>query len=108
MSTIFWFEIHRAPSELLLPRKAELARQASRYLWRGWVDFKKNLDHFSSTFFKLKMVISRLESLVHLLKDFYLAGVADLFKLKYKFKNSPAHAANNQGQSLGKPNNVSF
>ena len=38
----------------------------------------------------------------------FLAGVADLFELKYKFKNSPAHAANNQGQSLGKPNNVSF
>ena len=34
-----------------LPRKAELARQVSRYLWRGSVDFKmKNLDHFSSSF----------------------------------------------------------
>ena len=37
---IFYFEIHRAP---------ELARQVSRYIWRGsdtpWI-FKKNLDHF--------------------------------------------------------------
>ena len=28
--------------------------QVSRYLWRGSVDFKKNLDHLSSSFFKLK------------------------------------------------------
>ena len=29
-----YFEIPRWPSELLLPRKAELAWQVSRYLWR--------------------------------------------------------------------------
>ena len=46
-SRIFYFEIERDPSELLLssvkkrPRKAELAWQVSRYLWRGSVDFKK-------------------------------------------------------------------
>jgi hypothetical protein len=28
----FYFEIEQAPSELLLPRKAELAWQVSRYL----------------------------------------------------------------------------
>ena len=32
MSRILYSEIHLAPSELLLPRKVELARQVSRYL----------------------------------------------------------------------------
>ena len=57
---IFYFEIHRAPSELLLPsaknlpRKAELARQVSRYLWRGSVDFKKKSRPFFIIIFKSK------------------------------------------------------
>ena len=34
------FEIPRALSELLLPRKAELAWLVSRYLWRGTWNFK--------------------------------------------------------------------
>ena len=38
------------PVQKNLPRKAELAGQVSRYLWRGSVDFKKSLDHFSSSF----------------------------------------------------------
>ena len=42
------------PVQKNLPRWAELAWQVSRYLWRGSVDFKKNLDHLSSSFSKLK------------------------------------------------------
>ena len=38
-----------------LPRKAELARQVSRYLWRGSVDFKKKKSTpFFIIIFKLK------------------------------------------------------
>ena len=42
------------PVQKNLPRWAELVWQVSRYLWRGSGDFKKNLDHLSSSFFKLK------------------------------------------------------
>ena len=68
----FYFEINRAPSELLLPstkksaRKAEWAGKFAATL-KGLVQFQnKKLDHFSPSFFKPKMVISRSEILVHL------------------------------------------
>ena len=42
------------PVQKNLPRKAELARQVSRYLWRGSVDFKKKSRPFFIIIFKLK------------------------------------------------------
>ena len=74
-----YFEIPRAPSELLLPsavqkslpRKAELAWQVSRYLWRGTWNFKIFfLDHFSPSF-QPRMAISRVKDLFHLWTMFY-------------------------------------
>ena len=53
-SRIFYFEIHRAPSKLLLPSAKKLAWQVSRYLWRGSVDFKKKSRPFFTIIFKLK------------------------------------------------------
>ena len=49
-----YFEIDRAPSELLLPRMTELAWQLSRYLWRGSVNFKINSRPLFTIIFKLK------------------------------------------------------
>ena len=49
-----YFEMDRAPSELLLPRMAELAWQLSRYLWRGSVNFKINSRPLFNIIFKLK------------------------------------------------------
>ena len=50
MSRIFYFEIHRAPSELLLPsaknlpRKAELARHVCRYTVADYRPFTVRLQ----------------------------------------------------------------
>ena len=42
------------PVQKNLPRRAELAWQVSRYLWRGSVDFKKKSRPFFIIIFKLK------------------------------------------------------
>ena len=51
------------------------AWQVSKYLWRGWVNLKDNSRPLFTIIFKskmviLKMVISRLDILVHFLKEF--------------------------------------
>ena len=55
---LFYFEIQRGPSELLLPSAKmcpERLNWPSKYLWRGSLNFKKkNLDHFSTLFFNQK------------------------------------------------------
>ena len=71
MLRIFYFEIHQAPSELLLPSAKKICPE--RLNWPGrlagicegtlWI-IKKSRP-FSIITFKLKMVI-----LVHLLKEF--------------------------------------
>ena len=58
MYSILYFEIHRAPSELLLPSAKTTCPE--RLKWPGrlagisegawWISEKKNLDHFSSSF----------------------------------------------------------
>jgi hypothetical protein len=49
------------------PRKAELAWQVSRYLWRGSFNVKiKKFRPLFTIIFKPKMVILRVKSLVHL------------------------------------------
>ena len=61
-----YFEIPRAPSELLLPRKAELAWQVCRYLWRGSWNFKIFFSRpLFTIIFKPKIVISRVKILVY-------------------------------------------
>ena len=42
------------PAQKCLPRMAELARQLSRYLWRGSVNFKINSRPLFTVIFKLK------------------------------------------------------
>ena len=77
MLRIFYFEIHQAPSELLLPSAKKIcperldwpSRLAGISEGAQWIS-KKNLDHFSSIFFNYEMVISRLEISFHLLKEF--------------------------------------
>ena len=69
-----WYRFFFYFEELLLPyaktnrpRKAGLAWQVSRYLWRGSLNFKiKNSRPLFTIIFKPKMVISRVKSLVHL------------------------------------------
>ena len=54
------------PVQKNLPRKAELAWQVSRYLWRGLLNFKiKDSRPFFTIIFKSKILIPRLEILVH-------------------------------------------
>ena len=74
----FYFEILLAPSEIPanLPGQFSLSGQkilhwaAASLKGRGEFQNKKILDHFSPTFLIQKMVISRLEILVHLLNEF--------------------------------------
>ena len=49
-----YFEIDRAPSELLLPSAKFSAQNGSRYLWRGSVNFKINSRPLFTVIFKLK------------------------------------------------------
>ena len=42
------------PVQKYLPRMAELAWQLSRYIWRGWVNFKINSRPLFAIIFKLK------------------------------------------------------
>ena len=58
------------PVQKNLPRKAELAWQVSRDLWRGSVNFEINTRPLFTIIFKLKNVILELEILVHLFQEF--------------------------------------
>ena len=58
-----------------LLRKAELAWQVSRYLWRGSWNFKLIISiPLFTIIFKPKMVISRVKSLIHLSIKCVLVG----------------------------------
>ena len=74
----FYFEIHRAPAELLLPSAKKIYPE--RLNWPGRfasisegarrISKKKKSRPLFTIIFKSKMVMSRLEILVHLLKEF--------------------------------------
>ena len=54
------------PVQKSLPRKAELTWKVRRYLWRGWLNFNiRDFRPFFIIIFKSKILISRLEILVH-------------------------------------------
>ena len=58
------------PVQKFPPRMAELAWQLSSYLWRGSVNFKiKSSRPLFTISVKSKILFSRLEILVHLLKE---------------------------------------
>ena len=73
MSRIFYFEIHQAPSELLMPSAKKICPE--RLNWparlagslKGLTGFQnKKIQTTFHHLFKSKMLISRLEILVHL------------------------------------------
>ena len=54
----------------ILPSNIFHCSNFSRYLWKGSVNFNVNSRPLFTTIFKLKKIISRLEILVRLLKEF--------------------------------------
>ena len=72
-SRIFYFEIQRVPSELLLPSAKQICTERLNWpgklagAWRGLLNFKiKDSKPFFTIIFKSKILISRPDILVHL------------------------------------------